>query len=332
MADESLLGNNPDVEVAEVNRSGWKIAVTVIFPALVAAGASYLFVQGNGLWSLVLTLFFVNLIALETLLLKSSGSLWLGLLLATLGLVWPFWATVALGSLAITALVILFFLALGVFSGRYQLSNTLKVPLLRTARKTMVGAFTGIVGGLTVLALAGSGALGSSALSMNNVAQYFVDPYVVAPVLEYALHQPYKSGETVRDYVTYLTSSIASSTISVSGTTIGLNSLPTKTESQLVNSAVDTSVAQLNNVVGGQINPDSSIAVDIMEVIKSKLVPFTPLTIIAVLVLWAVVAFLATLLSYVLALIAFVLFELLVLIKFADIQLESRSHEVINLE
>ncbi len=321
MAEESLLGRNQDV--AEVNRSGWKLIVTIIVPVAVATGASYLFLSGHIIWSVVMILVLVNLIALQAFLLKTASQIWFALLLSAIALLVPFFS-INLNYLSTAALVTFLFFAMGTFSARHELNNTLKISFFKITRKSMVGVITGIAGGITVLVV--SGALGPTLFSADNMATYFVDPYVVAPSLQYALHQPYTPNETVRYF---LTSQVESSP--------NLNNIPnSKLKDQLVIGAVDSSATQISSSLGVPLALDSSISVNLIHIMQAKVNQMEqPLQLIVVLsfylALWSLVALLATIASYVLSVTAFLIFELLVLTNFAEIQMESRTHEIVTL-
>lgn len=321
MAEDSLLRSSP--EVAEVNRSGWKLIAATVVPPIFGIAASYLFLSGHILWSVVAAVLFVNLIAIQAMLLKSSEQTWLSLALCAIGLLVPFYA-VNINVLGTAFIVILLFFAMGIFSGRHELNNSLKIDFSKITRKMMSGVMVGMVGGVTVFAVAG--ALGPTIFSTANIAKYVIEPYVVAPAMQDILHQPYTPNETVEQFV-----------VAEIEQAPQLQSLPNGAlKNEVIASSASSSIAQLESTLGGSIEPDQSLSFNLIQITENKVSNMqqpdqSAVIIILYLALWSVVALIANVVSFVLVITAFLLFELLIVTNFAEIQLESRSHEVISI-
>jgi hypothetical protein len=170
--------------------------------------------------------------------------------------------------------------------------------------------------------------------SIGNIDKYVVDPYIVAPAVEYATHQTYVPNETVKDF---LTNQIESSVVTVNGNSISVGSLPASEKNLVVSGAISSSVSQINSSMGVSIDVNSSISDNLLNVMGQKVSQLgQPMKLIVILslyiILWSTVLLLATILAYVLTVIAFLIFEFLVMTKFAEVQMESRSHEVVTLQ
>ncbi len=324
MAEASILEKEPDV--AEVNRSSWKLIVTLVVPAITIGAAAYLFIIGSMIWCGVLVVLFLNLFALQSIFLKTSSQVWLGLFLSVLGLILPFYS-VNLTYLVISALFVLLFFSAGVFSARHELNNMLKISFSSVARKAMVGGLTGIGGGIVILAI--SGTLGIPSLSYSSMAVY-IDSYIVTPTMQYVVQQPYSPGETVRAF-------FASEAKTALSGIPGFNAQPTSYKNQLIAQQASSSVALIDGKFGISLNPDASISANILQVIVDKMNSLgQPAQFLAILglyiILWSAVRLVAVILSYPLLITGFLIFEILILTNFAEMQMESRAHEIIVLK
>ncbi len=316
MPEDSLITKGP--EVADVNRSVWKVWATVVVPVLAAFGASFFFINGNLLWGGILAVLFLSLFALQVFFLKEFGYLALTILLETVVLLVPYYH-ISFNYLAISAVAILVCLAGGALAGRRELENTLRVPFSRVARKALAGGATGLLLGMAIL-----GAVSNGAFSYNSVVKTLLDP-VITPVMKY--YSPdYTPDMSVRGVLTQI----------ARRTQPAIDKLPPATANKVLNDAVNAASAQLKASLGVEINLDATISANVTDLFAKKVGTMglpTELLIYAVvfLLLWATIRFAAAIISYPLLVVAFVLFEILIAVGFAVVQLESRSREIVLL-
>jgi len=318
MPEDSLITKGP--EVADVNRSIWKTWVTVIVPAFVAFGASYLFINGNLLWCGILAVIFLSLLALQAFFLKEFGYIALALFLETAALVAPYYHT-SFSYLILSAAIIFVCFLGGVLSGRRELENALKVPFSRVARKALVGGMTGVLFGAAVLGTVGSG---SSPFSYENLIKVVLDP-AITPVMKY--YSPdYTPSMTVRGVLAHI----------IRRAQPTIDSLPQKVGDKALNDLVNTAAAQLKDSLGVEVNLDATVSANVTDLLAKKIettgLPVQLLIYAVVfLLLWITVRFVAAVLSYPLLVVTFILFEIFIAAGFAVIQLESRSREIVLL-
>lgn len=317
MPEDSLITKGP--EVADVNRSVWKIWVTVIVPAAVAFGASYLFINGNLIWSGTLAVLFLSLFTLQAFFLKEFGYITLTIFLETTALIAPYYR-VSFNYLALSAAIVLVCFLGGMASGRRELGNALKVPFSRVARKTLIGGATGLLFGIALLSAVGGG----SSISYSNFVKTLLDP-VLTPVMRY--YSPdYTPDTAVRGVLTQI----------VRRAQPAIDKLPSSARDKVLNDAVLAAAAQLKSSLGVELNLDATVSANIIDLSVKKIGTMglpAELLIYAVvfLLLWATIRFVAMVISYPLLVIAFILFEVLIAASFAVIQLESRSREIVLL-
>jgi len=318
MPEDSLITKGP--EVADVNRSIWKTWVTVIVPAFVAFGASYLFINGNLLWCGILAVIFLSLLALQAFFLKEFGYIALALFLETAALVAPYYHT-SFSYLILSAAIIFVCFLGGVLSGRRELENALKVPFSRVARKALVGGATGVLLGMTILsAVVGGG----SSFSYGDLVKTVLDP-MITPVMRYYAPD-YTPDMTVRGVLIQV----------VRRAQPAIDKLPKSAGSKVLNDAVNAASVQLKSSLGVDLNLDSTVSANVTDLFVKKVgVMSLPIKFaiyaILFLLLWAAIHFVAAVLSYPLLVVTFILFEIFIAAGFAVIQLESRSREIVLL-
>ncbi len=317
MPEDSFITRGP--EVANVNRSIWKIWATVIVPALVAFGASYFFVNGNLLWGGIFAVIFLSLIALQAFFLKELGYIAFALFLGAIALAAPYYH-ISFNYLALSVALIFVCFFGGVLSGRRELENALKVPFSRVARKALVGGATGVLLGAAILSTIG----GNPSFSYGDLAKIMLDP-AITPVMRYYAPD-YTPDMTVRGVLTHI----------VRSANPAIDKLPKSVGDKALNDAVNAAVLQLKSSLGVDLNLDLTVSANITDSFAKKIgtmglpVEFLIYAVL-LLLLWATIRFVAAILSYPLLITAFIFFEISVASGFAVVQLESRSREIVLL-
>jgi|GEM_PF-1265366 len=315
--------------VSEADYSGLKIAAVIVGVSAFA----FLFGYSLSFWgvfpSIAAGMFFVSLVALAPLLLKSRGLQFAAALVSSLALAIPLFIfgkipLIPIGALAVFSIVML---AEGVIFGKKEIDNSLKVSFSK---------FSGAVVGkaLTVIALAASISYGWHFTADDLFTDKFIDGIVSlsSPVVGY-----YAPGFTPEmKFSEFL--EISARRALAGKDPIGFAVMPETLKRQQIDQTVENSRRALENNFAMEVDLEASVQDNFRKAAIDKLagparaVNPDHLSIAAAIVIFIFVRGVLWFFGWLAAALAFFVYQLLLATKFAEIYIESKTREMVILK
>lgn len=323
MEDRGLL--NKTTDEIEADRSVPKIVI------LAAAGIIFSFAFGYFLklfifqgrldfllFSFLAALGFLIFFLLEVFFVKTSWIINLIILLETLGFLAPFYnnlsKTVAIGTL----ISFLIFLS-GVYIGRAELNNMLKVKFWRISKKTLPKAIAGLALFSSIIYV---GVIGSGE------KEFFISQATFERVIEFV------PGFDLSLSVETLIKNLAANQIEGNAQ---LKLLPESTKKELINQNVKELEKEISDFTGIPLNPKVKASEALYSIMVEKFTNlpenvrlFTPAAVAAIIFL--TIIGLSLPIRIIATVLAFLIYEICLALGFSAIIMESRSREIIILK
>lgn len=298
-----------------------KFYILIALTTLLGLVSSYLFSAGNFVYGAVFLVLFLSFFIIEALFIFSKPYLATGVALNSIAFAFPFLRLLSMYFLVGFAVFVLFLLH-GAYRGRSEIDNMLKIRFTRLVRVISRSMITAVVVFLGIIIV----------LSNNfSISRESVDKTIKlsAPIIERFIEG--FDGEV--NTGTFL-KQITERELRESEAFIALS----VRDRQIIveRQAIDLKL-RIEKSIGAAINLDASISENIYEIIDTKLSGLEPRaqiywSVILIATLWLSVQSVEFIIYIPLTILVFLIYELLFVLKFATMQMETRSKELISLK
>jgi len=315
------------VNISEATRVGnakssasYKSFGLIVPTTLVGALAGYMLNGGFILYGAVALVIFLTFFILEVLFVKKERLLYIATVVEALAFAAPFFRLVSI-HFALAFALFAVFLFHGAYRGRHEMDNMVKIRFTRVIHVISRSVITAVVIFLTAVLLMSS----NFRVEENRVEQIV---NIASPLLERF------AGEFSADTNTRVL--IGNFAIRNSVKNEDFQLLPASQRQLIIDDWVIELAGRLEEVLGTEINLDSSVSANIHDIIETKLGSLTPraqlyLALVIIATVWVSLRSVELLIYVPLSALVFLIYELLFALGFASMQLESRSKEIISL-
>jgi len=275
-----------------------------------------LYAQGAILLVLFLTVFIVNVLLVYT-----KQHITIGVAANSVAFAIPFLGLFSL--YFVIGFAILFFLLLGgAYRARSDMDNMVKIKFAHLVRVISRSAITAVLVFLSVVVILSSN-FSVSRGSIDRVLE------ISSPVIDRFINgfnSNANTGELLADFV--------EAKLEKDQNYI---SLPLRERNLVIAEQVDALIGRIEESTGVAINPEGSVSENLYEIIDTKLSSLTPKmqlywSALLIAILWLSVQSVGFVIHIPLAALVFLIYEFLFAVKFATLQMETRSKEVISLK
>jgi len=298
-----------------------KFYILIAFTTLLGFAASYLFSVGSLLYGTVLLVLFLSFFIIEALFIFIKPYMVAAVVLNSVAFALPFLKLFSKYFL-VGFIVLVLFLLHGAYRGRHEMDNMVKIHFTRLVRVISRSIITAIVIFLSIVIILNSNFSISKESTDKTIR--FASP-IIGRFIE---------GFNAEVNTGVLLSELAEKELSKSEEFIAL---PVIARRSVVENQVAELKLKIEESIGTTINLNQSVSDNIYEIVSTKLSALTPKTQIywsaaLIATVWLSVQSVEFIIYIPLAILVFLIYELLLSLKFAAIQMETKSKEVISLK
>ena len=298
-----------------------KIYALITLASLVSFGASYLLSTGTYVGGIVLLVVFLTLFAVNALLIDTKRPLVFGVIANAVAFALPFLRLFS-WSFIIGFIVLTVFLWDGAYRARRNIDNMVKIRFGHLVRSISRSMLTAVLVFLSIIIVMSA----DFSVSRNGVDRALV---VATPVMGRFVDGFSGEIRTEDLLINVVEKQLASNKNYIA--------LPARERRAVLENQVEVLMEKLEKSVGVEIDPDVSVGENVYKLIDAKLSALTPRTqmywgAIVVAILWLSIQSIEFIIYIPLAVLVFLVYEFLFATKFATLQMETKSKEVISLK
>jgi hypothetical protein len=318
--NNSLLESKPDV--VDVDRSVVKIIIVVLFGIISAVLTGLFFEKGEYIFSLISALAFLVVFIIQNIFIKSFDKIFIADFLQVAALSAMFYKLFS-GYLLAAIIVLIILLFKASFDAKRELNSTLKIRFFRISKLILGSAAPAVFIFLVAIFLIQGVSIKESWLDR---AFYPVTPFVKQYLPDFSPQMPVS--ELLKDMAL---SGLQESDVEK------INELPKWAANQMIEESIAQLEERMEALTGSDIVPENSVSSNVYSIISDKIAGLSSasrlyLGVIVIVTAFIFIKSLMPIIYPVIAFAAFIIYEILLAVKFAVVQLETRSKEVVILD